>query len=119
MREYAKLHRAILRGETDQKMLLISVLVEGGLGDRIAGLFQQLWVAIFTHRALLLTSFADGSYPMWEAAFDSPFIDWSAPEPPPELSYPIQYTYPIRARGEPLRNYHFASVVYNATKVNY
>jgi len=109
-RQYALEHAAILRGDAPQYRL-VSVLVEGGLGDRIAGLFQEFWLAVFTHRALLITSYADGSYPMWEAGFSSAFVEWSAPEPPPDLSYPLQLTWPKRSNGRPRG-------VYNASAVN-
>lgn len=75
--------------------LLVSVSVEAGLGDRIIGVMSEFFWAVLSGRALLLTSYADGTLPRWEDAVEPVLFDWRAEETefPVALTAPLHYTY--------------------------
>ena len=75
--------------------LLVSVSVEAGLGDRIIGVLSEFFWAVLSGRALLLTSYADGTLPRWDEAVEPVLFNWRAEETefPVALTAPLHYTY--------------------------
>lgn len=99
--EYAHLH-SVARNSTPAAPLLVSVSVEAGLGDRIIGVMSEFFWAVLARRALLLTTYSDGTLPRWDYAVEPVLFDWRAEESafPPTLTAPLHYTY-LGMRGWP------------------
>ena len=90
LRAYADVHAAARRSR-----VLVSVGVEAGLGDRLLGVMSEFFWAVLSGRALLLTTYSDGSLPRWQDAVDPVMFDWRAEEAefPSSLTLPLHYTY--------------------------
>jgi len=108
---YASLHRDIRAGKVPPSYL-VSIGVEAGLGDRLAGLLTEFWVSVLLNRALVMPPYVDGALPMWEAGFAIRDFDWTFPVQRPELSAPLEFTY----RG--VRGYPRAKRAYDPAAVN-
>lgn len=87
---YSRVHAAARRSR-----VLVSIGVEAGLGDRLLGVMSEFFWAVLSGRALLLTTYADGTLPRWEAAVEPTLFDWRAAESdfPSSLTTPLHYTY--------------------------
>lgn len=87
---YRRVHAASKRSR-----VLVSVGVEAGLGDRLLGVMSEFFWAVLSDRAFLLTTYADGTLPRWDAAVEPALFDWRAEESdfPESLTAPLHYTY--------------------------
>ena len=88
--EYARVHTLALNA-SPAGPLLVSISVEAGLGDRIIGIMSEFYWAVISRRALLLTTYADGTLPRWDYAVDPVFFDWRAEE----AAFPQKLTAPL------------------------
>lgn len=102
MAQYTKLHADVQSGRLPPRYL-VSVAVEAGLADRLAGLMTLFWHAVLTNRAI--STVAYGDVPSFQAMCDAPFIDWtSRPDNlPDEAIEPLKLTYKGQ-RGYPGQN---------------
>lgn len=99
MQQHAQTHADIRSGQLPARYF-VSVAVEAGLADRLAGLMTHFWHAVLTNRAL--TTAAYGTVPAFSAMCDAPYVDWtSRPEGvPDEAIEPLKFTY-LGKRGYP------------------
>jgi hypothetical protein len=99
MQQYAQMQADIQSGKLPERYL-VSVAVEAGLADRLAGLMTHFWHAVLTNRAF--TTIAYGSVPSFSAMCDRPFIDWTTKpaQVPDEAIEPLKFTY-MGERGYP------------------
>ncbi|CAN0164931.1 unnamed protein product [Phaeothamnion confervicola] len=89
--EYAQLHADILSGNLPPRYL-VSVALEAGIADRLAGAVTQFYLAVFGKRAFMQLSYGD--LPGFDAACDSPYIDWKKYLALPDsVVDPLKYTY--------------------------
>jgi hypothetical protein len=99
MQQYAQMQADIQSGKLLERYF-VSVAVEAGLADRLAGLMTHFWHAVLTNRAF--TTVAYGSVPSFSAMCDMPFIDWTTKpaQVPDEAIEPLKFTY-MGERGYP------------------
>lgn len=68
--QYSRHHASVLLGIAPPKFIVVESI--SGLADNLSLIGSMLYVAIFTHRALLIQE----NMP-YTAAYDHPSIDWS------------------------------------------
>ncbi|WIA21391.1 hypothetical protein OEZ85_000607 [Tetradesmus obliquus] len=78
IQEYAELHAKIRSGSSPPRFL-VSVPVEAGIADRLAGMMSEFYLAMLTKRAF--TTAPHAMLPGWGAVCDAPHFNWtSAPD---------------------------------------
>lgn len=92
MQQYAQLQADIESGAVPARYF-VSVAVEAGLADRLAGLMTHFWHAVLTGRAFKTVAYGD--VPAFSAMCDASFIDWTTPpeDLPAEAIEPLKFTY--------------------------
>jgi len=87
--EYGHLHK-LIRSGVQSPRYLVSVAVEAGVADRIAGAMTELYFAILSSRAFTMVTY--GWLPPFEAACNSNYINWTMTLPD-NLIEPLKFTY--------------------------
>jgi hypothetical protein len=99
MQQYAQQQADTWSGQLPARYF-VSVAVEAGLADRLAGLMTHFWHAVLTNRAFTTVTY--GSVPSFSAMCDSPHLDWTSKPAavPEEAIEPLKFTY-MGERGYP------------------
>lgn len=95
MEPYREMHRQVLAGQRAPRYV-VSVAVNKGFADRVAGLLSIFFFSLLTDRAFQMATYDD--LPAFNCAFDSPSINWTAPEYPTDLIEPIK-TFHVGSRS--------------------
>jgi hypothetical protein len=100
MEPYGEMHRQILAGQRPPRYV-VSVAVNKGFADRVAGLLSIFYFSLVTDRAFQMATYDD--LPSFSWAFDSPNINWTAPEYPADLIEPLK-TYGVKSKKRSYRS---------------
>lgn len=76
--EYMALHRRILAGELPPRYL-VAHSPDKGFSDRLTGAITGFYHALLSGRAYQVTTGRQAHLPVFEDAFDAPFVDWRRP----------------------------------------
>ncbi|KAJ3167393.1 hypothetical protein HDU88_002315 [Geranomyces variabilis] len=99
---YARMHAAILKGQQENSVVpryAVSVAVDAGTADRVAGIITGFLYALLSGRAFQILTY--GSLPSFAVSMRSPYINWTAPEYDNILYEHLKFTYQ-GVRGNPV-----------------